>query len=215
MYPMRKDYLDDQISFFPLTIASHRNGELFGILPGTGDPLKGTWNKKQTYDHDLEIARPYYFSTYFIDDEVTAEFVPGVKAGFYRFTFPENSERRVKLNIDYTGKWIKVDDHTIIGVEDFEGMHAWVYGVFSQKGEFRFDEETIINKRKKTSRQQPNAWVTLTGNSTNLLNSNMQYRSSVQSRPKRTLKRRYPAGIWKVLKTTAVRYGLRHWGRYR
>ena len=165
MYPMRKDYLDDQVAFFPLTIASHRNGELFGILPGTGDPLKGIWNQKQTYDHDLEIVRPYYFSTYFIDDEITAEFVPGVKAGFYRFSFPENADRRVKLNINYNGKWTKIDDYTITGVEDFEGMHAYVYGVFNQKGDFRFDEETIINKRRKTSRIQPNAWVTFTGNS--------------------------------------------------
>ncbi len=160
MYPMRKDYLDDQISSFPLTIASHRNGELFGILPGTGNPHNGTWHKKQTYDHGLEIVRPFYFSTYFINDEITAEFVPGERSGFYRFTFPENSEKRIKLNINYTGKWSNEGDKVITGVEEFEGMKAYVYGVFRQNGSFSFDEETIINKRRKTSRQQPNAWVT-------------------------------------------------------
>src|SRR5512145_1603226 len=41
VYPNRKDYLDDQISSFPLTLISHRNGQIFGIMPFTdqGDVL--------------------------------------------------------------------------------------------------------------------------------------------------------------------------------
>ena len=31
MYPMRKDALDDQIQYFPLTILSHRQPELFAL----------------------------------------------------------------------------------------------------------------------------------------------------------------------------------------
>ena len=34
MHPYRKDYLDDQIAFFTLSMVSHREGELFGVLPG-------------------------------------------------------------------------------------------------------------------------------------------------------------------------------------
>ena len=83
MHPVRNDYLDDQISYFPLTLASHRQTTLFGVLPGTGDPEKESWKARQTYDHDLEIARPYYFSTYFIDEEITTEFVPGRKVDFF------------------------------------------------------------------------------------------------------------------------------------
>ena len=100
MHPLRADFLDDQISFFPLTIASHRNGELFGVLPGSGNPVDGTWKERQTYDHDLEIVKPYYYYTYFIDEEIKVEFVPGKKAGFYKFKFPLNSGKRVKLNIN-------------------------------------------------------------------------------------------------------------------
>src|ERR1700709_373053 len=36
MYPMRKDALDDRIQFFPLTILSHRQPQLFGVMPGDG-----------------------------------------------------------------------------------------------------------------------------------------------------------------------------------
>ena len=86
MHPLRADYLDDQISFFPLTMISHRKGELFGILPGLGKAGDGTWKERQTYDHDLEITRPYYFSTYLIDEDIKAEFTPSSKSGFFRFS---------------------------------------------------------------------------------------------------------------------------------
>ncbi|HUC84563.1 MAG TPA: hypothetical protein VL970_05165 [Candidatus Acidoferrales bacterium] len=41
VYPVRKDQLDDQIHSFPLTIISHRLGELFWLMPSDGGP--GPW----------------------------------------------------------------------------------------------------------------------------------------------------------------------------
>jgi len=38
VYPVRKDQLDDQIRSFPLTIISHRLGELFWLMPSDGSP---------------------------------------------------------------------------------------------------------------------------------------------------------------------------------
>ena len=64
IHPVRVDYLDDQISFFPLTMISHRKGELFGIMPYSGSSADEKWRERQTYDHDLEIVRPNYYSTY-------------------------------------------------------------------------------------------------------------------------------------------------------
>lgn len=133
MYPVRADHLDDQISFFPFTLVSHRQGELFGILPGTGNPDNNTWNKRQTYDHDLEVVLPWYYSTYLINDEIETEFVPGEKAGFFRFTFPEGSERKIKLHINNEGKFEKVSDSEFTGVESFEDMNVYFYGEFNQK----------------------------------------------------------------------------------
>src|ERR1700748_1779982 len=36
VHPIRKDYLDDQIAGFPLTVISHRLGTAFCIKPTTG-----------------------------------------------------------------------------------------------------------------------------------------------------------------------------------
>src|SRR5580692_7617004 len=48
VYPVRKDQLDDQIHSYPLTIISHRLGELFWLMPGDGSP--GAWDHPATYD---------------------------------------------------------------------------------------------------------------------------------------------------------------------
>ncbi len=160
MHPYRKDYLDDQIAFFTLSMVSHREGELFGVLPGVLKDKNDTWNNKQTWDHDLEVLKPNYYSVYFVDSEITTEFVPGKKAGFFRFNFPQKGIKKLKFNIIHQGEWEKGYGNTLIGVEEFGGMKAYVYGEFNTKVSIYFDQETIVNKRRKTSREQANAWVT-------------------------------------------------------
>jgi hypothetical protein len=76
MHPIRTDYLDDQISFFPLTIMSHRQGELFGIMPYSCSVDNEMWKVRQMYDHDLETVHPHYYSTCFIDSDIRTEFTP-------------------------------------------------------------------------------------------------------------------------------------------
>ena len=87
MYPIRQDALDDQISNFPLLVVSHRLGEAFSIKPMVKGSEYG--GKRMAYDSDLEITRPWYYSTYLLDDAITVEFVPGKKVGYYRFHFPK------------------------------------------------------------------------------------------------------------------------------
>ena len=79
VYPVRRDYLDDRIRFFPLSIISHRNGELFGIMPFTGsDPVSPPVS---AWDQGLEISTPYYLSTWLQDFEITVEFTAGFLPG--------------------------------------------------------------------------------------------------------------------------------------
>src|ERR1700754_1128715 len=60
VYPIRKDYLDDQITCFPLTAVSHRLGEVFAVKPATGNITDESWNERMPYDHNLEITRPWF-----------------------------------------------------------------------------------------------------------------------------------------------------------
>ncbi|MGN6554794.1 MAG: hypothetical protein ACTHLW_13880 [Verrucomicrobiota bacterium] len=47
VYPVRKDQLDDQIRSFPLTIISHRLGEVFSLMPGAS-AAPAAWDQEVT-----------------------------------------------------------------------------------------------------------------------------------------------------------------------
>ncbi|HXB32777.1 MAG TPA: hypothetical protein VNV35_05125, partial [Puia sp.] len=51
VYPIRKDYLDDEITCFPLTAVSHRLGEVFALRPVSSAPHPEVWMKRMPYDH--------------------------------------------------------------------------------------------------------------------------------------------------------------------
>src|SRR5580692_5380279 len=73
VYPMRKDQLDDQIQSFPLTIISHRLGELFSVMPADGPRA-----------YDQEVETPYYYSVQFDDSLLKTEFTPTARCGYFR-----------------------------------------------------------------------------------------------------------------------------------
>ena len=80
MTPIRKDYLDDQISSFPLLLVSHRLGQVFSLLPNTDQVInENSWNKKVAYDQGSEQRAPWHYSTYLIDDNVTVEYTEGAE----------------------------------------------------------------------------------------------------------------------------------------
>jgi predicted alpha-1,2-mannosidase len=128
VYPMRKDQLDDQIRSFPLTIISHRLGELFWLMPGDSSPA--------TYDQEVET--PYYYSTRFDDSLIRTEFTPTAHAGYFRFTFPAGKPV-VTLANRLEGKLSVGENNSVSGFERFYGegdlshgaMQAYFYGEFS------------------------------------------------------------------------------------
>jgi len=164
-YPVRADYLDDQISFFPLTISSHRKGELFGVMPYWGEPKAETWGKRQTYDHELEVNRPFYYSTFFVDNNIKTEFTPGAKCGFFKFSFPGKGEKFLALRIVNQGSWEMGDEGTrgrensFYGTEEFMGMKAYVYGVVNQTGQAGKLDFKYFDPKKNESFTKQGAWI--------------------------------------------------------
>ncbi len=137
MYPMRRDYLDDQISSFPLTIVSHRLGEVFSIKPVNGNLTQDSWNQKMPWDHNLEITRPWYYSTYLIRDGITVEFTPGKKTGYYRFTFAPAKDKSVLFDVynDGESSWQFLSGTEMTGTETYHGdIKIYMYGKFNTPG---------------------------------------------------------------------------------
>ena len=136
--PQRKDYMDDQIADFPLTIVSHRSGQVFSIKPFSGAIAPESWDAKMTYDHDLEINRPWYYSTYLVDQEITVEFTPGKKTGIYRFHFPVHEKNKsILLSVYNEGDafYHFISSHEITGMETYhDNIKVYMYGVFNKVG---------------------------------------------------------------------------------
>jgi len=134
VYPVRKDQLDDQIHSFPLTIISHRLGELFWLMPGDGS--SDTWNLPRAYDQEVET--PYYYSARFDSSMIQTEFTPTERCGYFRFTFP-SGKPVVFLANRRDGMLSGGKDNSISGTETFAGegersfgkMQVFLYGEFS------------------------------------------------------------------------------------
>jgi predicted alpha-1,2-mannosidase len=126
VYPVRKDQLDDQIRFFPLTIISHRLGELFSLMPGANEGA-AAW--------DQEVTTPYYYATRFDDSLIRTEFTPTERCGYFRFTFPDR-QAVVRLANLFPGELRADGDTGVSGEERFNNMKAYVYGEFSAPMKF-------------------------------------------------------------------------------
>ncbi len=129
VYPIRKDYADDRISSFPLTAVSHRLGEVFSLKPSGRPVAASSWNERMPYDQGLEITRPWYYSTYLLDEGITVEFTPGKKTGCYRFSFPEGSDPAILLNMYGKGgsTWHFLSGREVEGVETWQSRNKNLY----------------------------------------------------------------------------------------
>ncbi len=134
MYPVRKDQIDDQIRSFPLTIISHRMGELFSIMPFDGTPDAGAWDRPAAYDQ--EELTPYYYSTRFDASLLRTEFTPAERCGYFRFTFP-SGEPTLLFGNRFPGELSGVSNNAVTGVERFHDMQAFLYGEFSRPVQFQ------------------------------------------------------------------------------
>ncbi|MCU0787360.1 MAG: GH92 family glycosyl hydrolase [Verrucomicrobia bacterium] len=144
MYPVRADQLDDQIRFFPLTLISHRLGELFSLMPGpAGGPA--AW--------DQEVTTPYYYSTRFDESFIQTEFTPTERCGFFRFTFPEG-QASIRLANLFPGNLSAEGSSVITGEERFHDMKAYVYGEFDVPMEFNATggEKKVVTARAAAER---------------------------------------------------------------
>ncbi|MCD6355215.1 MAG: GH92 family glycosyl hydrolase [Prolixibacteraceae bacterium] len=153
VYPQRKDYRDDQISAFPLNMIKHRSDPVFNILPVSGD-ISESEQPVSAWDQQLEIASPFYYSTWLEDFNITVEYSPSEKSGFYRFTYNNNEAKKLFLKKLSGQNWVMNTDGSITGTESFEGMNAFAYVVFDTPGELtRTGENSWISWGNDSKKQ--------------------------------------------------------------
>ena len=89
----------------------------FSLMPVVG---KGTIDEEERaswFSHKSEIAKPYYYSVYLADHDVTTEIAPTERAAFFQFTFPKTEDAFVVIDAFDRGSYIKIipEENKIIG----------------------------------------------------------------------------------------------------
>ncbi|MDI1318645.1 MAG: GH92 family glycosyl hydrolase [bacterium] len=133
VHPLRADFLSDQITGYPLTLISHRLGELF-CLQGTSGPVDAkSWTTPLTYDR--EKPTPYYYSVWLEEPALKLEFAPAERCGLFRFTARDQAPA-VLLSNRQEGEMTVEGTQSVSGIERFHDMQAYVYGEFDQPMNF-------------------------------------------------------------------------------
>lgn len=161
--PQRTDFLDDQISSFPLTIVSHRQGQVFSLKPVIGQLTVESWSAKMTYDHDLEINKPWFYSTYLVDDEVKVDFTAGKKTGFFLFSFPDVKNKAILFGVYNGGKssFNFPSAIEITGMETYHGdIKIYTYGVFSVPGKPGVATKDKLSTERNIEGEAVRAYIT-------------------------------------------------------
>jgi len=84
----------------------------FAVMPLTmrrGDKKRFNQDERASwYSHKAEVAKPYYYSVYLADHDVTAEITPTERAAQFRFTFPESNGSFVVIDAFDKGSYVKI-----------------------------------------------------------------------------------------------------------
>lgn len=92
----------------------------FSIMPVTGS-LKFTEDDRASwFSHKAEVAKPYYYSVYLADADVTTEVTPTERAAQFRFTFPKADSSFIVIDAFESkngGSYVKVipSERKIVG----------------------------------------------------------------------------------------------------
>lgn len=89
----------------------------FAIMPETGH-IKVSQNGRQSwFSHKTEIVKPYYYSVYLADHDVTTEITPTERSAQFRFTFPKSDSSAIVIDAFDKGSYVKIipGENKIVG----------------------------------------------------------------------------------------------------
>lgn len=80
----------------------------FSIMPIIGTSKISDEQRASYFSHKAEVARPYYYSVYLADYDITAELAPTDRSAIFRFTYPECDSSSVLIDAFDQGSYVCV-----------------------------------------------------------------------------------------------------------
>ena len=89
----------------------------FSLMAETGKLKLKEEERASWFSHKAEVVKPYYYSVYLADYDVTAEVTPTERSAMFRFTFPESDSSFILLDAYNRGSMVKIipSERKIIG----------------------------------------------------------------------------------------------------
>lgn len=80
----------------------------FAIMPVVGGKRFNQDARASWFSHKAEVSKPYYYSVYLADADVTTEIAPTERAAQFRFTFPKSDASYVVIDALDKGSYVKI-----------------------------------------------------------------------------------------------------------
>ena len=89
----------------------------FSLMPVTGRLKIDQDSRASWFSHKSETAKPYYYSVYLSEYDVTTEIAPTERCAYFRFTFPQTDDAHIVVDAFDRGSYIKVipEENRIVG----------------------------------------------------------------------------------------------------
>jgi predicted alpha-1,2-mannosidase len=89
----------------------------FSIFPETGKIKVDEADRASWFSHKAEIAKPYYYSVYLADYDITTEITPTERAASFKFTFPKSDSSHIVIDAFDKGSYVKIipGENKIVG----------------------------------------------------------------------------------------------------
>jgi predicted alpha-1,2-mannosidase len=89
----------------------------FSIMPVTGKTVFNEDERASWFSHKAETSKPYYYSVYLADYDVTTEITTTERAAHFQITFPDNEKSSIIIDAFDKGSYIKIipSENKIIG----------------------------------------------------------------------------------------------------
>jgi len=89
----------------------------FSLMPIVGKETVDEEERASWFSHKSETVKPYYYSVYLADYDITTEITPTERAASFRFTFPKTDNAYIVIDAFDRGSYIKIipSENKIIG----------------------------------------------------------------------------------------------------
>jgi len=141
----------------------------FSLMAETGTIKLKETERASWFSHKAETVKPYYYSVYLADYDVTAEVTPTERAAIFRFTFPESDSSFILLDAFNEGSMVNIipSERKVTGycrnnsggVPD--NFHNWFVAVFDKDFTSNYTWHRDTLNRDKLSEESSHAGAVL------------------------------------------------------